>query len=74
MADFADQLARLRMMAQEDPTWDLSPNDRAAITAVLARYEALNGIVRLASLEASFGGYEDELADELRIWREWEQL
>lgn len=30
-----DQLSRVRQMADGDPQWDLSPNDQAALRAVL---------------------------------------
>lgn len=40
MPDFPDQLSRVRLMASGDPTWDLSPNDLAALTAVLERLDA----------------------------------
>lgn len=34
---FEDQLSRVRLMAEGDPTWDLSPNDQTALKTVLAR-------------------------------------
>lgn len=46
--DFEDQLSRVRLMASGDPTWDLSPNDQAALTAVLNRLkEAEDAIEKL---------------------------
>lgn len=33
--DLSDQLARVSQMAQGNPKWDLSPNDCAALTALL---------------------------------------
>lgn len=39
---WADQVARLRLMALGDPKWDLSPNDQAAITAALDKLSALD--------------------------------
>lgn len=38
---FEDQLSRVRLMSEGDPTWDLSPNDQAALKAVLAQLETL---------------------------------
>jgi hypothetical protein len=39
---FADQMSRLRQMCDEgSETWDLSDNDRAAISTVLASHDAL---------------------------------
>lgn len=38
---FDDQLSRVELMAAGDPTWDLSPNDLAALQAVLAEVERL---------------------------------
>lgn len=35
---FEDQLSRVRLMSEGDPTWDLSPNDQAAIKAVLVNF------------------------------------
>ena len=40
---FADQIARLELMASGDPTWDLSDNDKAAIRALLENYRACVG-------------------------------
>lgn len=39
---FEDQLSRLEQMAEDElgDTWDLSPNDRAAIKAVVRRVKA----------------------------------
>lgn len=34
---FAEQLSRIELMAEGDPTWDLSDNDTAALKAVLDR-------------------------------------
>lgn len=45
--DFADQLARLRMMAKGDDKWDLSDNDRAAIQAVLDERDTLANLAGL---------------------------
>ena len=42
---FDDQFSRLELMADGDPTWDLSENDRAAIRAVLAEVGRLQAIV-----------------------------
>jgi len=52
---FDDQLSRVRLMAKGDPTWDLSPNDCKALTAVLAK---------LAASEAS----RERLAEQVRYW------
>jgi hypothetical protein len=38
---YPDQLARVRLMAQDDAAWDLSDKDLAALQAVLADYDAL---------------------------------
>ncbi len=40
---FSDQIARLELMADGDPTWDLSDNDRAAIRALLENYRSCVG-------------------------------
>ena len=40
---FADKIARLELMADGDPTWDLSDNDRAAIRALLESYRECVG-------------------------------
>ena len=37
---FAEQIERLELMADGDPQWDLSDNDRAAIRALLENYRA----------------------------------
>lgn len=42
---FADQLARVKLMASGSPTWGLSPNDIAALQAVLADRERILGEV-----------------------------
>ena len=38
---FTEQLSRVRQMATGDPTWDLSDNDMAAITAVIRSHAEL---------------------------------
>lgn len=43
--DWDESLSRVRMMAEGDPKWDLSPNDRAALQAVLDRVDALSDSV-----------------------------
>ena len=40
---FADKIARLELMADGDPTWDLTDNDRAAIRT-LAKLNAPPGV------------------------------
>lgn len=40
---FADKIARLELMADGDPTWDLSDNDRAAIRTLLESYRECVG-------------------------------
>ncbi len=42
---FDSQLSRVRQMADGDPQWDLSPNDQAALRAVLDELDRLNGII-----------------------------
>jgi hypothetical protein len=37
-----DQLSRVRMMASDNDTWDLSEHDMEALTAVLTRLDAIN--------------------------------
>lgn len=44
---FEDQLSRVRLMSEGDPTWDLSPNDQAALKAVLAKLEEIREPLRL---------------------------
>jgi hypothetical protein len=58
---YDEQLARVRLMAEGDPTWDLSPNALAALTAVLKHYDAYAAVVAAAkelSLYDDFGGEE----------------
>jgi hypothetical protein len=38
---FKDQLSRVQMMADGSPTWDLSDNDTAALTALLKSHEEI---------------------------------
>ena|SRR5580658_5807749 len=38
---FAEQISRLELMADGDPQWDLSDNDRAAIRALLENYRVV---------------------------------
>lgn len=45
--EYDDQLSRVRLMSQGDPTWDLSPNDVAALKAVLSRASMLPDAVML---------------------------
>jgi hypothetical protein len=40
---FADKISRLELMADGDPTWDLSENDRAAIRSLLESYRQCVG-------------------------------
>lgn len=74
---FQDQLSRLECMADDDTgmTWDLSDNDRAAISAVLTALTAANAIIataqRLLELvdlddEADQADYERVMAWEVR--------
>jgi hypothetical protein len=49
---FADQIARLELMADGDPTWDLSDNDRAAIRALLENYRECIGAAMRDSAES----------------------
>lgn len=44
---YDDQLSRVRLMSQGDPTWDLSPNDVAALQAVSAKASMLPDAVML---------------------------
>lgn len=47
---FADQLSRLRTMAEDDgETWDLSENDQAALRAVTESHDTLLALVNEAS-------------------------
>jgi len=46
-----DKMARLELMAEGEPTWDLSDNDRAAIQYALDRIKALER--ELADKEAA---------------------
>ena len=54
---FEDQLSRINMMASGNLTWDLSPNDQAALRAVLDERE------RTTNEVASVLMLMDELAD-----------
>ena len=54
---FEDQLSRVGMMASGSPTWDLSPNDIAALKAVLANRN------RQADMIAELRGLLDEMTD-----------
>lgn len=45
---FDDQVSRVELMSTGDPTWDLSPNDLAALKAVLADRERLRKLVERA--------------------------
>lgn len=47
---FEDQLSRVKLMASGEPTWDLSPNDCAALSAVLANFSLR--AERIAELDA----------------------
>jgi hypothetical protein len=40
---FAEQIERLELMAEGDPQWNLSDNDRAAIHALLENYRECVG-------------------------------
>jgi hypothetical protein len=52
---WADQVSRLEAMASGDVSWDLSPNDMAAIRAVIDRVADLEADIRRArsDLEAA---------------------
>ena len=43
--DFDAQLSRIRLMAEGDPTWDLSPDDTAALAELLSRWDGLTAAV-----------------------------
>lgn len=48
---FEDQLSRVQQMASGSPTWDLSPNDIAALKAVLVNFNRrADEITRLGEL------------------------
>lgn len=42
---YIEQLERLRLMASGDPTWDLSDNDRAALSSVLGRLDECERLI-----------------------------
>jgi hypothetical protein len=46
---FEEQMARMRMMANGGDKWDLSPNDRAALVAVLGRYAEMEAALHQIS-------------------------
>lgn len=43
--EWQENLERVQMMAEGNPKWDLSPNDRAALKAVLDHIDALSNSV-----------------------------
>lgn len=55
---FEDQLSRVQQMASGSPTWDLSPNDIAALKAVLTNFNRrADEITRLKELvKRAIGG------------------
>lgn len=53
--NYEDKRARLDMMAKGDPTWDLSPNDVAAVRTILERHDALKSqLAKARALIAAF--------------------
>jgi len=56
---FEDQMSRLRQMTDSrQQTWDLSPNDVAAITAALERIASLSKQLEMLHRKASHGCYD----------------
>ena len=56
---FEDQLSRLRQMTDpKQQTWDLSPNDVVAISAVLNRIDSLSKELETTHRKASHGCYD----------------
>lgn len=56
---FDDQMSRLRQMTDpRQQTWDLSPNDVAAIAAALNRIESLTKQLETTHRKASHGCYD----------------
>lgn len=51
-----DQLSRIEQMASGSPTWDLSPNDLAALRAILAERAEVVRILSEACNSASNPG------------------
>lgn len=58
---YGDQISRLEMMAEDDGgTWDLSLNDRLAITAVLANLkEAYRLLIHTKAVPPGFATVEE---------------
>lgn len=44
---YSEQLARVRLMASGSPTWDLSPNDLAALNAVLQHLDMRDAMIKV---------------------------
>jgi hypothetical protein len=54
---YDEQVDRVRLMAEGNPTWDLSPNDLAALAAVLQRYDAYAAVIDAIEAEGEYGDY-----------------
>jgi hypothetical protein len=65
-----DKLARVRLMAKGDPTWDLSPNDLAALKYVLAQLAAAQACER--KLRSKLSDVCEAGAHVARMWDGWD--
>lgn len=72
MERFADQLERLQQMSADErgETWDLSPNDRAAIAEVLKQRVVLRDIAELSNLVLAGGCCEEHHSANVRQLQE----
>jgi len=66
--DFCEQLARVKMMVEDDgETWDLSPNDKAALSALLESHQL--HFDRANALEAENRSQAAEIIALMRVTR-----
>lgn len=65
---FEDQLSRVQQMADGSPTWDLSKNDTAALTAVLVNFNRrADRIQELAERVTTLEGERAEVLEKLKL-------